>query len=45
MKKDKFNCPNRHNHISAFPAFDREKCPYCNRPDQLPVYVKKPLTG
>jgi len=28
-------CPNKHNHVSAFPAFDRIKCPYCNK-----VYIQ-----
>lgn len=23
------HCCNRKAHISAFPAFDRERCPYC----------------
>jgi len=35
-KIDRFNCPNKHNHVSAWPAFDREKCPYCQQ-----VYVRK----
>jgi len=32
---DRFNCPNKGNHISAFPAFDRIICPYCQQ-----VYIK-----
>ena len=30
-------CPNKHNHLSAFPAYDRELCPYCKQ-----VYILKP---
>ncbi len=30
-------CENRHNHVSAFPAFDRVLCPYCSK-----TYVRKP---
>ncbi len=29
-------CPNKSNHVSAWPAYDRIRCPYCNR-----VYVLK----
>lgn len=32
---DRFNCPNRHNHINSEPGFDRVLCPYC----QDGVYV------
>jgi len=41
MEIDKFNCPNKSKHVSAFPAYDRIECPYCKRKDQLPVYIKK----
>lgn len=30
------NCPNKKNHVSAWPAFDRELCPYCRK-----TYVRK----
>jgi len=29
-------CPNKDKHVSAFPAFDRELCPYCRK-----VYILK----
>ena len=29
------NCPNRMQHVSAWPAFDRKLCPVCGR-----VYVR-----
>lgn len=32
---DKFNCPNKSNHISAFPGYGRSPCPLCHE-----VYVK-----
>ena len=28
---DNLRCPNIKKHISAFPAFDRIKCPVCNK--------------
>ena len=28
---DNLKCPNKDKHISAFPAYDREKCPYCKK--------------
>ena len=31
-------CPNKDNHISAFPAYDRILCPYCHK-----KYVRKPI--
>jgi len=40
MKKpDKYSCPNKAKHVSAFPAFDRVECPYCE--NDAPVYIKK----
>jgi len=27
---ENFNCPNKRNHVSAFPAYDRELCPICH---------------
>ncbi len=30
-------CPNKSNHVSADPAYDRIKCPWCGE-----VYVQKP---
>ncbi len=29
-------CPNKSNHVSAFPAYDRELCPYCKI-----IYIRK----
>lgn len=26
-----WQCPWKHRHVSAFPAFDREKCPWCHQ--------------
>lgn len=37
---DKFTCPNRNNHRSAWPGYGRELCPYCRE-----VYVEKPKEG
>ncbi len=34
---DAQTCPNKGNHVSADPAYDRIKCPWCNT-----VYVQKP---
>ncbi len=28
---DNLKCPNKKNHVSAFPAFDRIKCPVCGK--------------
>ncbi len=43
MNKEEFEmtkteCKNIKNHISAFPAFDRIKCPFCDK-----VYVRQPI--
>ncbi len=32
----RMECPNKKNHVSAFPAYDRVKCPFCNK-----VYVRR----
>jgi hypothetical protein len=32
------SCPNKMNHVSGSPAFDREKCPHCDN-----AYVSKPI--
>lgn len=36
----KFNCPNKANHVSAWPSYDRVRCPYCRSNYETPVYVK-----
>ncbi len=28
---DNLRCPNKDKHISAFPAYDRIKCPWCKK--------------
>ena len=28
---ENYRCPNRHNHVSAWPAYDRELCPVCHK--------------
>lgn len=33
---DSLNCPLKYLHVSAWPAFDRQKCPACGK-----VYIKK----
>jgi hypothetical protein len=38
----KYVCPNKVNHISDTPAYDRMRCPYCLNPAETPVYVRKP---
>ena len=40
IKKEAFeahNCPKRNSHVSAWPAYDRELCPYCQK-----VYIRDP---
>jgi hypothetical protein len=39
-KVSKFNCPNRQNHVSAEPAYDRVRCPFCHNSYETPVYVQ-----
>jgi len=36
----KFNCPNKANHVSAYPAYDRVPCPFCTNGYELPVYIQ-----
>lgn len=28
---DNLKCPNKNKHISSLPAYDRVKCPYCQK--------------
>jgi DNA-directed RNA polymerase subunit RPC12/RpoP len=34
---ESYNCPNRVNHVSAFPANNRIVCPYCGK-----KYIRRP---
>jgi len=31
IRMENYNCPNKSQHVSAFPAFDRELCPVCRK--------------